>query len=139
MIYLEIKEGSLPDQGAMQTILTLFGSQERSSKATKAERKPIQQPSFRVVGIVQPRAPKICNGVLHRFQRRKALTSFKVGLVQEWAGSNSPVAWHDHTLGSDAVAAIGFPFQVFALLANLPLSLAQAAAGSVPGACETQR
>ena len=138
MIYLEIKEGSLPEQGAMQTILTLFGSQERSSKASKTERKPIQQPSVRVVGIVQPRAPKICNGVLHRFQRRKALTGFKVGLVQEWAGSNSPVAWHDHKPGSDAVAAIGFPFQVFALLANLPLSLVQATAGSVPGACETQ-
>ena len=45
-----------------------------------------------------------------------------VDLVQEWAGSNSPVAWHDHKPGSDAVAAIGFLFQVFALLANLPLS-----------------
>jgi len=138
MIYLEIKEGSLPEPGAMQTILTLFGSQERSSKASKMERKPIQQPSVRVVGIVQPRAPKNCNGVLHRFQRRKALTGFKVGLVQAWAGSNSPVAWHDHKPGSDAVAAIGFPFQVFALLADLPLSLVQADAGSVPGACETQ-
>lgn len=138
MIYLENKEGSLPEQGAMQTILTAFGSQERSSKASKTERRPIQQPSVRVVGIVQPRAPKICNGVLHRFQR-KALTGFKVGLVQEWAGSNSPVAWHDHKPGSDAVAAIGFPFQVFALLANRPLWLVQAAAGSVPGAYEIQR
>jgi hypothetical protein len=42
MIYLEIKEGSLPEPGAMQTILTLFGSQESSSKASKVKRKPIQ-------------------------------------------------------------------------------------------------
>jgi hypothetical protein len=52
---------------------------------------------------------KIRNGVLHRFKRRKALTGIKVCLVQEWAKLNSPVAWHDHKLGSDAVFAIWGP------------------------------
>ena len=126
-------------QGAVRSVCALFSSQNGSSEALKTERKPIQQPSVRVGGIVQPRAPKICNGVLHRFQRRKALIGFKVGLVQEWAKLNSPAAWDDHTPGSDALAEIWKPFPGHALLTKPSLWMAQATAGSVPAACAIQR
>ena len=85
------------------------------------------------------RTPKICHGVLHRFQRRQAWIGFKVDLVQEWAGLNSPAASDVHTPDSDAPVVIWKPFLALALLLKVPLWRVRATAGSVPAACEIQR